>query len=175
MPALLSPCARKPRQGTSCCISCIVVPCLHFSPAAADARVRWRRHPRPVAVFRKLAVLPVVFSLRFALKPSRPASCFICAAASGVALASSAFRRAVVSARHNPVPQSYEPGGCYVSCPSNHAECRGSPTVSRSCRICLVTIFWPERCRSMRSLRNTSPITAEASGISSVFRRAAAT
>ena len=28
-----------------------VVPCLHFSPAAADARVRWRRHPRPVAVF----------------------------------------------------------------------------------------------------------------------------
>ena len=28
-----------------------VVPCLHFSPAAADARVRWRRHPRPVAFF----------------------------------------------------------------------------------------------------------------------------
>ena len=46
-----------------------VVPCLHFSPAAADARVRWRRHPRPVAVFfMMLAVLPVVFSLRFRSK-----------------------------------------------------------------------------------------------------------
>ena len=35
--------------------------------------------------------------------------------------------------------------------------------------------FLAGRCRSMRSLRNTSPITAEVSGISSVFRRAAAT
>ncbi|HBT0821613.1 TPA: DUF1472 domain-containing protein, partial [Klebsiella pneumoniae] len=24
----------------------LAVPCLHFSPAAAEAGVRWRRHPR---------------------------------------------------------------------------------------------------------------------------------
>ncbi|QNB31990.1 DUF1472 domain-containing protein (plasmid) [Klebsiella pneumoniae] len=46
-----------------------VVPCLHFSPAAADARGSLAPPSSPGrSFFMKLAVLPVVFSLRFRSK-----------------------------------------------------------------------------------------------------------
>nr|QTX14403.1 hypothetical protein [Klebsiella pneumoniae] len=115
MPAsAFSPCARKPRQGTSCCISCIAsgsaVPSLlarplqmqGFAGAAILARSQFfyeaRRSSRRFSRSGfALKTVQTSFVLLSALRP--PVS----------PLASSAFRRAVVSARHNPVPQSYEP------------------------------------------------------------------
>nr|AVI43830.1 hypothetical protein [Klebsiella pneumoniae] len=74
-----------------------VVPCLHFSPAAADAGAL-TPPSSPGRRFYDARLLPVVFSLRFRSKPSRPASRYICAAASGVALHLPLF--AGLSCRH---------------------------------------------------------------------------
>ncbi|QFH52960.1 DUF1472 domain-containing protein (plasmid) [Leclercia adecarboxylata] len=77
----------------------ISAPCLHFSPNASDARVRFAAILARSQIFTPDAVLPVVLPLRFRGRTVQNVLAFICAAACGVALASSARSRAVVSAR----------------------------------------------------------------------------
>ncbi|PIJ72449.1 hypothetical protein BL250_08715 [Erwinia sp. OLTSP20] len=64
---------------------------------------RKRRHLHPVAVHFKGIIrrLPVVFRLCFRRQTVQPAPAFLLRCGFGDALASSAFRRAVVSARRN--------------------------------------------------------------------------
>ncbi|MGJ7631470.1 hypothetical protein ACRQ3B_31445, partial [Citrobacter freundii] len=65
---------------------------------------RKRRHLHPVAVYFKGIIrrLPVVFRLSFRRQTVQPAPAFLLRCGFGEALASSAFRPAVVSARRKP-------------------------------------------------------------------------
>ena len=79
-----------------------VVPYLHFSPAAADARVADAAILARSRFFMMLAVLPVVFSLSFRSKTVRTSFALYLRCGLRCRPASSAFRRAVVSARQQP-------------------------------------------------------------------------
>ena len=78
-------------------------PCLYFSRTAANARVRSAGVlTRSQFISKALAAAFPSFSASiFAVKPSSQRLLFLCAAACGTALAFSAFRPAVVSARRN--------------------------------------------------------------------------
>jgi len=79
-------------------------PCLYYSRAAANARVRSAGVLTRSQLISKVlsAVFPSFSVSIFAVKPSSPRLLFYCAAACGTAPAFSAFRPAVVSARRKP-------------------------------------------------------------------------
>nr|ALA08744.1 hypothetical protein p112298KPC_065 [Citrobacter freundii] len=104
IPARPPRCYGRARDEISCGLR--LTPCLHFSPTAAYARHvagATSTVTRSQLFLMIIGVLPVVFLLKNSQKNRPDRLCFICAAASASDLASSAFRRAVVSARRKPV------------------------------------------------------------------------